>query len=161
MIHLDLAQEQNLKKIKLVCEVATKEYTVQQTLEKIEFEMKSCEFKFDTTQDGLNLYITNIQQVINLYEELYLRIMVLKTNPNIKNFVEKVMEIEKIIRTAVDLIYEWDMFQKNFIYLNNIFQLDEIQKALQLEARLFSQITTLYGQTCLSFQQVPQVYKLS
>jgi len=72
------------------------------------------------------LVITNLPELISLFEEFFLRISVLKTNPNIKNFFEKLLEIEKIIKAVVELVNEWADFQRNFIYLNSIFVLEEI-----------------------------------
>jgi hypothetical protein len=61
-----------------------------------------------------------------MFEEFYLRASVLKTNPHIKNFFEKLLEVEKIIKAVVEIINEWTIFQRNFVYLNGIFVLEEI-----------------------------------
>ena len=63
-----------------------------------------------------------------MFEEFFLRVSVLKTNPHIRNFYEKLLEIEKIIKNVVELINEWAVFQRNIIYLNGIFVLEEITK---------------------------------
>jgi hypothetical protein len=44
------------------------------------------------------------------FEEFYLRVGVLKTNPHIRNFIEKVQELERVIKTVVDLLGEWFIF---------------------------------------------------
>ena len=44
LIELKLYDDEKLKTIKQVCEVATKEYSVQQALEKLDSEMRSVEF---------------------------------------------------------------------------------------------------------------------
>jgi hypothetical protein len=63
---------------------------------------------------------------------------VLKTNPHIRNFFDKLLEIEKINKSVLELIQEWIVFQRNYIYLNSIFCLDEIAKSLPAEAKFFS-----------------------
>jgi len=45
-----------------------------------------------------------------MFEEFFLRASVLKTNPHIKNFFEKLQEIEKIIKVVVEIINEWTTF---------------------------------------------------
>lgn len=45
-----------------------------------------------------------------MFEEFFLRVSVLKTNPHIRNFYEKLLEIEKIIKNVVELINEWAVF---------------------------------------------------
>jgi dynein heavy chain len=49
LIMLELYEEEKMKMIKAVCEVATKEYAVQQALDGLEEEMKSAEFEFEYT----------------------------------------------------------------------------------------------------------------
>lgn len=76
----------------------------------------------------------------------------MKTNPHIKNFFDKLLEIEKIIKLVVELINEWAVFQRNFIYLNGIFVLEEIAKSLPTESKFFAQVQILYSSTTQSFQ---------
>lgn len=45
-----------------------------------------------------------------MFEEFYLRVSVLKTNPNIRNFVDKLLEVERIIKNVVELVNEWADF---------------------------------------------------
>jgi dynein heavy chain len=96
-----------------------------------------------------------------MFEEFYLRVSVLKTNPNIRNFFEKLLEVERIIKNVVELINEWADFQRNFIYLNSIFVLQEIQNSLKNETKLFLIIQSLYTYTTDGFRHSPQVYKIN
>lgn len=72
--------------------------------------------------------MTKLPELISMFEEFSLRVSVLKTNPHIRNFYDKLLEIEKIIKNVLELINEWAAFQRNFIYLNGIFVLEEISK---------------------------------
>jgi len=45
-----------------------------------------------------------------MFEEFFLRASVLKTNPHINNFREKLLEIEKIIKNVIELVNEWSLF---------------------------------------------------
>jgi dynein heavy chain len=76
--------------------------------------------------------VQKLPDLIAIFEELFLRVSVLKTNPFIRNFFEKVIEIEKIIKSAVEIINEWAIFQRNFVYLNAIFCREEIAKSLPI-----------------------------
>lgn len=155
LIMLELYEEEKLKIIKSVCEVATKEYAVQQALDGLEEEMKSAEFEFEYTQDGATTIIAKLGDVIAMFEEFYLRVSVLKTNPNIRNFVDKLLEVERIIKNVVELVNEWADFQRNFIYLNSIFVLQEIQNSLKNETKLFVIVQSLYNSTTENFRQGP------
>jgi hypothetical protein len=88
--------------------------------------MKSVEFEFEFAMDGTTAIVLKLPELIASFEEFYLRMGVLKTNPNIKNFREKLNEIGKIIENVVNILNAWADFQRNYIYLNGIFILDEI-----------------------------------
>ena len=92
--------------------------------------MRAVEFEFQVQSDGETVVITKLPDLISMFEEFHLRVSVLKTNPHIANFYDKLLDLEKIIKNVVELINEWAVFQRNFIYLNSIFVLEEISKQL-------------------------------
>jgi hypothetical protein len=93
-----------------------------------------------------------LPDLIAMFEEFFLRASVLKTNPHIKNFFEKLLEVEKIIKVVVEIINEWTILQRNYIYLNGIFLLEEIQKNLPQESKFFALVNLLYMNTINSWQ---------
>jgi dynein heavy chain len=140
LIRLGLYDDEKLKTIKQVCEVATKEYAVQQALEGLDKEMRSAEFEFEFTQDASMIIVNKLPELIIMFEEYSLRIGVLRTNPNVKNLIDRLLEIERIIKNVLELLHEWAIFQRNFVYLHGIFVLEEIQSVLPEETRLFLQV---------------------
>ena len=144
LIKHELYNEEKLKTIKEICEVATKEYAVQMALESLDKEMKAVEFLFQNSPSpsGISEFDTQVvaklPEIIIQFEEFLLRAGVLKSNPHIKNFTDKLLEIEKIIKTVVELINEWQVFQRNFVYLNSIFCQEEIRNQLASDAKTFT-----------------------
>ena len=55
------------------------------------------------------------------FDEFAIRINVLKTNPNSKNLMERSGPLELIIKQTNEIIVEWIVFQRNWLYLNAIF----------------------------------------
>ena len=99
--------------------------------------MTSVEFEFEWTKDGQTLVVTKLPEHQVFFEELLLRVSVLKTNPKVNCVKEKLTEMDKTIRGVGELLGEWADFQTNFVYLKSIFVLEEIQKALEKETKLF------------------------
>jgi len=62
---------------------------------------------------------------------------VLKSSPFVKNFYDRVIELERAIKGTIELIHDWDSFQKNWVYLDNIFSTQEIRRILNKESALF------------------------
>ena len=67
-----------------------------------------------------------------------------------KNFYDKLTEIEKIVRVVTDIINEWIMFQKNWLFLNGIFSRATIGESLSIELKLFTNITVFFRNTIKS-----------
>ena len=63
LIKSNFATEKNMREIKRVCDVATKEFSLQQSLDKLDFDLKIVEFKFENTADESQVYITNLGEV--------------------------------------------------------------------------------------------------
>ena len=62
--------------------------------------MKGVEFEFETAPDNETKLCKGIPDITSRFEEFFLRVNVLKTNPHMKNFVEKLHEIEKTVRNV-------------------------------------------------------------
>ena len=72
--------------------------------------MRSVEFEFEFTKDGSTIIITKLPELVVMFEELYLRISVLKNHPNILNEITKLTDTERIIKHVIELINEWAEF---------------------------------------------------
>ena len=123
--------------------------------------MRSAEFEFEFTQDASMIIVNKLPELIVMFDEYSLRIGVLRTNPNVKNLIDRLLEIERVIKNVSELLHEWARFQRSFVYLHGIFVLEEIQSVLPEETKLFSQVQGLYDQTSQSFKQAPQVHKIN
>lgn len=70
----------------------------------MEKEIKTVEFEYYSVKNGEAIVIMKLQNKILLFEEFFMRIGVLKTNPHIKNFYEKLYELEKIVKSVSDIL---------------------------------------------------------
>jgi len=73
--------------------------------------MKSVEFNFDNGPDKYTRVVRKLVDILFIFEEFNLRVSVLKTNPYMKNFYDKLQEIDKISRVVADIITEFNVFQ--------------------------------------------------
>ena len=51
-----------------------------------------------------------IPDVTSRFEEFALRANVLKTNPHMKNFFDKLLEIEKTVKSVLEILVDWTTF---------------------------------------------------
>lgn len=160
IIQLDMYTEESMRIIKGISETATKEYAVQLALDSLDKDMKLCEFEFDLAPDRVNKVVKRLHEVNLTFDEFYLRVSVLKTNPHMKSFYDKLVEIEKNIKSVLEIVAEWALFQRNWIFMQGIFNKPEISKQLPQETKLFYGIDSNYKVTIKHFTQVPQIYRV-
>ena len=137
LIGLRLYEEEKLLVIKSICDIANKEYAVQTTLETLEREMKATEFDLTQFKDSETVIVLRLPELLAIFDEYTMRVSVLRTNPFVKNFFDKMLELERTVKSVVEILAEWLGFQRNWIYLENIFSLEEIQKQLDKETKKF------------------------
>ena len=161
LLALGLHEEDKLKSIKNIADIAQKEWAVSQALEQLDREMKGVEFEFETAPDNETKLCKGIPDVTSRFEEFFLRVNVLKTNPHMKNFVEKLHEIEKTVKSVMELLDEWTIFQRNWLYLNGIFAKSEISKQLANEVKHFANLDFIYKHTMKQILAAPQVFRIA
>ena len=72
--------------------------------------------------------LIGLYEIIALLEEYQMKMSVLRTSPYVKNFFERLIELSKTIKLVLEIVNEWITFQNNWIYLDNIFKLEEISR---------------------------------
>ena len=161
IIALKLFEDDKLRIIKNISDIAQKEFAVSQALEALDREMKGVEFEFETAPDNETKLTKGIPDIMSRFEEFHLRTNVLKTNPHIRNFNDKLIEIEKTVKNVTELLEEWQAFQRNWLYLNGIFAKSEISKSLNNELKLFSNLDNTYKLTMRGILAAPQVFRIA
>ena len=123
--------------------------------------MRHVEFDFETAPDNETKLCKGIPDINSLFEEFSLRVNVLRTNPHMKNFFEKLYEIEKTVKSVVEILVDFTILQRNWLYLNGIFSRSEINKQLANEVKQFTNLDLIFKITMKGIVTGPQVFKIS
>ena len=91
-------------------------------------EMKHVEFEFEAAPDNETKLCKGIPDIESSFEEFHLRTNVLRTNPHMKNFFEKLYEIEKTVKSVIEILVDFSILQRNWLYLSGIFNRSDINK---------------------------------
>jgi len=67
-------------------------------------------FEFEEAPDRETLLCKHVNLIVSAFEEFLIRINVLKTNPHIKNFFDRLVEIEKTVKSVIELLGDWTIF---------------------------------------------------
>lgn len=79
------------------------------------------------------------------------RVQLLKMNPFIKNFFDKLLELEKILKYAIEILEELEGFQSSWLYLQAIFSQNILSDSLAFEIKLWQNIDSYFKTTIRSF----------
>ena len=117
--------------------------------------MKHVEFEFETAPDNETKLCKAIPDINSLFEEFHLRVNVLRTNPHMKNFFEKLLEIEKTVKTVIEILVDFAILQRNWLYLNGIFSRSEINKQLANEVKMFTTLDIIFKSNMAGINKQP------
>ena len=137
MIQVRLYEYENMKVIRHICEVASKEYAIQSTIEHVEHMFKSIEFELEPSREQKSHVLLGVDRINILFEEYLVKLAALKTNPYIKQFLDKTVYIERCITAVSEILQAWMKFQRSWIFLDCVFESHDISEALRKEAQIF------------------------
>ena len=154
-------ESDRLKVIRTVCEIATKEYAIQSTIEHVEHMFKGVEFELAPSRDRESHVLLGVDRLSVLFDEYLVKLAALKTNPYIKQFLEKTVYIERCITAVSEILTAWMAFQRSWIYLEVVFDSVYISDALPKEAQRFTHIDEFYRTTMKAIALQRSVHKLA
>jgi dynein heavy chain len=154
-----LYEPDKLSKIKGVSDIAVKEYAIQTTLENLENEIRAAEFTTLKYKDTNTHILRGTDELISQFEEFSIKIAALRANQLSKNFNERVTKVEKDIKIVEDVLEEWTKCQKSWMYLEPIFQSEDISKQMPAESQSFQLLDQFYRATMKTFVQDPSVIR--
>lgn len=129
------------EQIEEVCTIASGEYALQQTLAAIAEGWASAAFEVRNYREEQDLYILNsIEDISMLLEDNQVTLQTILSSRYVLGIKEQVDEWDVKLRFLSEVLEEWTMCQRAWLYLENIFAAADIKKQLPLEAAKFSKV---------------------
>jgi dynein heavy chain len=123
MKHIDIIEE--------ICNRAEKEYSLEQKYaEEVTEVLKKQKLETKDHKNTGTQIIVGVDDIMQLLDEKLTLLVVMKQNPNVKPIKGEVEKTEKKLRGYQDMFDEWVKCQRDWIYLEPIFNSDEIAKEL-------------------------------
>ena len=107
LIALGFHEPEKLKIIRAITDVAAREYAVQIATEELEAEVRGMNFQFDIGPILGTKTCRKLMDVSARFEEFVLRSSVLKSNPYVKNFFDRLQDLERTVKSVVEILAEW------------------------------------------------------
>ncbi|ENN83116.1 hypothetical protein YQE_00523, partial [Dendroctonus ponderosae] len=152
---LSLGIEAHAEDIKNVAEMATKEYTIEQTLEKMlaDWEENCLDIQPYKNTGTYIMKISEEQQ--QMLDDHIVLTQQLSFSPFKGPFEERIDQWEDKLRITADVIEEWMDVQKQWMYLEPIFTSDDITKQLPVESKKYKSMERTWKRIMRNALDVP------
>ncbi len=160
LIGLGLFAEDRISIIKGISDIALKEYSVQVQTEQLDAEVKAVKFEIVYGAQLSYRVVKRPQHVQTLFAEFMLKVGVLKMNPYMRSFFDRLLEIEKICKQVLEIMAEFVILQNKWVYLQKVFDC-ELPQSLASEIKIWKVVDKFFCGIIRGMFEAPQVYKLT
>lgn len=137
---IELGLHKYVKEIEDTCVSASKEYSLQIALDKMESEWT--EMIFDTKEyrtSGTRI-LCSIDEIQQLLDDQIVKTQAMRGSRYIKPFLEQVTRWETTLVSMQDILDNWLKVQSTWLYLEPIFSSDDIMRQMPTEGKMFKAV---------------------
>ncbi|XP_060531534.1 dynein axonemal heavy chain 1-like [Cylas formicarius] len=134
---LDLGVESFSKQIREIAEVASKEYAIEQTLDKMMLEWQNNLLEISPYK-ATGTYIMKVSEEIQqMLDDHIVLTQQISFSPFKGPFEDRISEWEEKLKVTSEVIEEWIDVQKQWMYMEPIFTSEDIIKQLPIESKKY------------------------
>ncbi|XP_049894014.1 dynein axonemal heavy chain 1 [Epinephelus moara] len=137
---LELGLQNHMDDIAHVAEVAGKEYTIEQALEKMEREWSTVVFDVVPYKETGTYILKSPDEASQLLDDHIVMTQSMSFSPFKKAFEGRINTWESKLRMTQDVLEEWLTCQRSWLYLEPIFSSDDINQQLPVEGKRYQQM---------------------
>jgi dynein heavy chain len=143
--------------ISKVCEVAGKEYSIEEALDKMDTEWKLIELEFIAYKDTGTFIMKASDDVIRMLDDHIVMAQSMGFSPYKKPFADRILQWENKLKLVQEVLDSWMECQRSWLYLEPIFSSEDITIQLPTEAKRFSTMDRLWRKIMSQSRQRPNV----
>uniref|UniRef100_A0A6I8PKH9 Dynein axonemal heavy chain 1 n=1 Tax=Ornithorhynchus anatinus TaxID=9258 RepID=A0A6I8PKH9_ORNAN len=134
---LDMKLQEHVEIISKVAETASKEYAIEQALDKMEKEWIPIVFNVLPYKDTGTFVLKSPEEASQLLDDHIVMIQSMSFSPYKKPFEERIRTWENKLKLTQDVLEEWLACQRSWLYLEPIFSSEDITKQLPVESKRY------------------------
>ncbi|KAL6464354.1 hypothetical protein MHYP_G00266710 [Metynnis hypsauchen] len=157
---LELGLQQHVDQIAHVAEVASKEYAIEQALDKMQHEWSSVMFEVLPYKETGTYILKSPDEASQLLDDHIVMTQSMSFSPYKKPFEERISTWESKLRMTQDVLEEWLTCQRSWLYLEPIFSSDDINRQLPLEGRRYQTMERTWRKVMKAANDNRQVIEL-
>ncbi|KAK3261161.1 hypothetical protein CYMTET_29916, partial [Cymbomonas tetramitiformis] len=140
-----------------VSEHASKEYSLEKTLDKMQGDWSGVMFEYFAFRETGTFILKSLDETQMLLDDQIVKTQSMRSSPYIGPFEERVRLWEKKLVTIQEIIDEWLKCQQGWLYLEPIFGSEDIMQQMPAEGRKFRAVDNTWRKTMAKLEVTSEV----
>ncbi|XP_043799961.1 dynein axonemal heavy chain 7-like isoform X2 [Apis laboriosa] len=154
---LDLNLMDYVAKFEAIAEAATKEGTLEKSLERMHHDWEEISFTVNPYRDTGTYVIASVDEIQILLDDHLIKTQTMKNSLYIKPFEKETLEWEAKLLLLQNIMDYWLIVQSTWMYLEPIYTSPDIQKQMPEESRRFSAVDKIWREIMSIVVEDPRV----
>ena len=137
-----------LERVEEVSVTATKEFALEETLQRMQAEWNHIRFEYVPYRDSDLCVLTGVEEIQALVDDHILRSQTMHASPYVMPLEPILHSWEEQLVTIQDTMDVWLKVQNTWLYLEPIFSSEDIQRQMPSDAAKFSQGNNILRRSC-------------
>ena len=142
-----------------IAERAGKEYHIEQALDKMEFEWSTVRLQIEPYRETKTYILKGVDDLQTLLDDHVNMTQAMAYSAFKAPFAERIDAWSETLNTVSDVLDEWIKVQRAWLYLQPIFDSDDIQKQLPTETKRFGTVDKNWRHTLVDAKSRPQAIR--
>ncbi|XP_038005283.1 dynein heavy chain 1, axonemal [Motacilla alba alba] len=157
---LELNLQDHMESVLKVAETASKEYAIENALNKIEAEWKSVSFIVVLYKNTNTYILKSTDDISQLLDDHIVLVQSMSFSPFKKPFEERMNLWETKLKMTQDVLEEWLNCQRSWLYLEPIFSSEDIKRQLPVESQRYKTVDKNWRLVMKNANANPEVISL-
>ncbi|OCT85694.1 dynein heavy chain 1, axonemal [Xenopus laevis] len=157
---LEMNLQDHIDSIAKVAEIAGKEFAIEQALDKMENEWASVLFTILPYKETGTFILKSPEEASQLLDDHIVMTQSMSFSPFKKPFEERISTWEGKLRLTQDVLEEWLICQRSWLYLEPIFSSEDINRQLPVEGKRYQTMERTWRKIMKNAEENKQVISL-
>ena len=158
---LELGLQHHVKEIEETCVAASKEFSLQVAMDKMETEWKDMKFNTKEYRNSGTRILSSIDEIQQLLDDHIVKAQAMRQSRYIKPFLEHITVWESTLVTLQDILDNWLKVQATWLYLEPIFSSEDIMRQMPTEGKMFRAVDNTWRESMAQTYEEPDCIKVA